>query len=192
METVADQRTLHLEASERIRTVEHDHGYPEFCAAAHHEPESGDESIGAAPYVLYVVDHDVHSVEHLRRWLAGRSVEGVHGKPGALVHSGFDFPSGIYVPPDSMLGSIQGHQFHIVGRGKDVDGRIETAVDAGRVGHKSDAQPFEHREASVTEHFDARLDPCARAEGRQQRRRANQVTETVAIQHIITIMKNPT
>ena len=111
-----------------------------------------------------------------------------------FVDSGLHPAAGIDVATDAVLGCVQGHQIHVRSFEKYVHGGVETAVDSGRIGHQTDPASLEQRESAVPQDLDANLhlDFGVGAYGAQQRRRANQVTKTVARQHIITIIKNPT
>ena len=92
-----------------------------------------------------------------------------------------------------MFGGIQRYQVD-AGLGVEyVYGAAEPAVHPGRVGHQPHALAVEADVAVVPEDLDAGLDPGGSGTGyEEQRRRAKNVTDMVARQHIITIMKNPT
>ena len=142
--------------------------------------------------ILNVINHDVHAFKHFVGRLTRGSVERMYGQPRALVHAGLHSAARINVTAHTMLGGVQGHKIHIRSLVEYVYGRVEPAVDSRRIGHQTDPQPFEQLETTIPEHLYSDFHAGARTDGSQQRRRANQVTETVAIQHIITIIKNPT
>ena len=220
MVAVAHERSLDLQPSQRVGPVEHHHRDARLGAAAHHQSERGDEGVGAAAHVLDVIDHDVHALEHLFRGLAGVAEKRMHRQAGVRVFAGIDLAAGIHVPAHAMLGSVEGDQLHVGRLEKDVDRGTQFPVHAGGVGHQADPLALQACEMTFPEDLDARFDDGADllrgrcggslgALGRgpgglgrggggtgrayeEQRRRAKNVTKTVARQHIITTIKNPT
>ena len=139
--------------------------------------------------------------EHFRRGFPGGTVQGIYGKPGfGILCIGHLIP-GIYISPHPVFRAEEGHQVHLRRLEEDVDGGVQLAVHAGRVGDQADALAFQAREMVVTQDFDARLDARGGGGGRsrggaagyeEQRCRAKNVTVMVARQHIMTTIKNPT
>ena len=121
METIAHQGALHFSAAQGIGPVKHHYRDFETGAGAHHEPEGGDEGIGAAAHILDIVQDNIHSLEHLRRRLTGSSVKGMHRKTGSAVYAGLDFSAGIDVTSDAVLRREKGHQVHPGGFEEDVN-----------------------------------------------------------------------
>ena len=109
-----------------------------------------------------------------------------------LVDPRFYLAARIDVAADAVLGGIQGHELHVRSLEEYVNRGIQLAVHPRGVGHQAHTPAFEYGETVLSKNLDADFHPGARADCGQQRRRANQVTETVARQHIITIIKKPT
>ena len=116
----------------------------------------------------------------------------MHRQPGARIPAGFHLAAGVDVAAHPVFGGEKSHKLHTGSAIEDVYGRVELGINPGRIGDQADPHTGKAGEAAVTENFDAGFDPGLRADGNQQRRRAKKVTKTVARQHSITIMKNPT
>ena len=195
MEPVPYEGALDLAPAQRVRAVEHHHRDAHLGAGAHHQAQRGDERVGPAAHVLDVVDHDVDAFEHLAGGLARVAVERMHGQAGALVPAGLDLAAGPDVAAHAVLWRVEGHELDVGRIVEDLDGGAELAVHPGGVGDQADALAFQAGEIAFPQDFDAGLDPgCGRGEGgyEEQRRRAKNVTNTVARQHTITTIKNPT
>ena len=130
--------------------------------------------------------------DHLRGRFAVRAIDGIDGQAGGRVFRIGDVGAGIGVAPHPVLGGKELLQPDFRRVVQDVDGGTEVPVHAAGVGHQADTFADEAFEAAGLQHFDAGFHLRGRGEAQDKRRRASNVTETVAKQHIITIIKNPT
>lgn len=113
------------------------------------------------------------------------------GEPGGLISACLDFVSGPDVASDTVFGSEQGHKIDLWSFVEYLDAALQVAVNACRVCDEADLLAFQDTEIVIPEDFDSRLylSSCVEADGK--RRRADNVTNMVARQHIITVTKNP-
>ena len=69
------------------------------------------------------------------------------------------------VTADTMLGSIECHNFYAWGIGENVDGRFEFVINARGIGDKSHALATENVEIIIAKHFHAGLHLCGECHG---------------------------
>ena len=90
----------------------------------------------------------------------GFAVERIGFYSGFGVDGIADSIAGVCITANAVFGTVESNKFDARRFVDNVDGRLEVAVDARRVGNQSDALALQLAETAVAKHFHARFNVC--------------------------------